>query len=231
MKSIPAGPHVTVNMAMSADGKITTHRRERVALGSAEDRYLMDVLRARADAVIIGAGTLRLDGWAIRVRNTEVRRKRVRQGRPTHPLNVALTSRLDIPPTAQFLTHPHTRKLIITSSLAPRARVRRFEKLAEIVVLPTRRIRPDDVLDALSRRGVRRVLVEGGGQINFSFFEAGLVDEIYITVTPRIIGGADAPTPVDGHGFLVENHIRLDLLSCRKRGDDVFLRYRIRGRR
>lgn len=223
----PTRPHVAINMAMSADGKITTFRRERFSLGSPADRRLMDVLRADSDAVIIGARTLRLDGWPIRVRDPRIRRSRVRSGRPPHPLNVVLTTRLDVPEDARLLNDPETEKLLVTTRLAPRARVERFRRLAEVHVLPAKRIRPVRVLDLLARRGVRRVVVEGGGELNFSFFRGGLVNEIYITVTPRIIGGASAPTPVDGEGFLRATHVRLELVSARRKGEEVFLRYRV----
>ncbi|MBP2681208.1 MAG: bifunctional deaminase-reductase-like protein [Candidatus Krumholzibacteriota bacterium] len=66
-----------------------------------------------------------------------------------------------------------------------------------------------------------------GGTLNYSFFEAGLVDEIYITVTPRILGGAKAPTPVDGRGFLKNTQVRLRLATLRRRGDEIFLKYTV----
>jgi len=220
-------PRVGVNMAMSADGKVSTYRRETFSLGSAWDRRLMDVLRARADAVVIGASTLRLDGWAIRVRDPEIRKRRAgRRGRP-HPLNVVVSTDAKLPAKCEFFTHPDTEKLVVTTRRAPPGRVARLRKIAEVVVLPGKMIRPADVLDLLSARGARRVLVEGGGTLNYSFFEAGLVDEIYITVTPRILGGAKAPTPVDGRGFLKNTQVRLRLATLRRRGDEIFLKYTV----
>lgn len=214
-------------MAMSADGKISSRRRESFSLGSAHDRELMDVLRARADAVVIGALTLRHDGWAIRVRTATVRAKRIARGQAPHPLNVVLSTALDLPQRCQFFAHAKTEKLVITTRQAPAARVRRFGRLAEVVVLPRRRIRAVDVVRTLEARGVKRLLVEGGGEVNFAFFKEGLVDELYLTVTPKIIGGARAPTPVDGAGFLEATHKRLTLVSSRRRGDEVFLKYRV----
>jgi len=213
-------------MAMSVDGKISTRRREKFSLGSKEDRRLMDVLRARADAVIVGARTVALDGWAIRVRDSEVRARRVASGRPPHPLNVVLTRALDLPSTKQFFTHDETQRLVVTTRAAGDARIRRFQKCAEVAVLPTKRIRAGRALKLMSERGIRRVLVEGGGELNYAFFEEGLVDEIYITVTPRIIGGAQAPTVVDGKGFLASSLSSLELVSSRRKDNEVFLRYR-----
>jgi 2,5-diamino-6-(ribosylamino)-4(3H)-pyrimidinone 5'-phosphate reductase len=220
-------PHVGINMAMSADGKVSTHRRETFSLGSPWDRYLMDILRAKADAVVIGARTLSLDGWAIRVRNGAVRDRRIRQSRTPHPLNVVVSTGLHIPARAEFFSCPDTEKLVITTRRAPKTRVVRFRRIAEVVVLPAKRIRPRDVLEVLADRGVRRILVEGGGTLNFSFLRDCLVDEVFLTVTPVIVGGDTAPTPVDGRGFLKDSLVRLKLVSSRRRGDEVFLKYRV----
>jgi 2,5-diamino-6-(ribosylamino)-4(3H)-pyrimidinone 5'-phosphate reductase len=229
MAKTSSRPHVSINVAVSADGKISTYRREKFSLGSKEDRHLMDVLRARADAVIVGSRTVALDGWAIRVRNADIRRKRVAKGRSPHPLNVVLTTRLDLPSKCQFFEHPRTEKLIVTTSLAPASRIRRFEKLAEVAVLPSKAIRPAKALEELRKRGCRNVLLEGGGELDFSFFKENLVDELYITITPRILGGRQAPTPADGAGFLKDKQLRLELVSCRRRGDEVFLKYSVKS--
>jgi 2,5-diamino-6-(ribosylamino)-4(3H)-pyrimidinone 5'-phosphate reductase len=221
----PRKPHVGVNMAMSADGKVSTYRRETFSLGSPRDRRLMDILRARADAVVIGARTLKLDGWAIRVRDRAIRKRRVEHGGRPHPLNVVVSTDANLPLKSEFFTHAETDKLVITTRRAPERRIRRLRKIAEVTVLPANRIGASDVLDVLAKRGARRVLVEGGGTLNFSFFRDGLVDEIYITVTPRILGGAGAPTPVDGKGFLKDTQIQLRLATVRRRGDEVFLKY------
>ena len=224
---MPKLPHVTINMAMSADGKISTCRRESFTLGTSEDRYQMDALRARADAVVIGSGTLAKDPWALRVRDPALRQGRRARRRDPHPLNVVLSSRLDLKTSAHFFTFRQTDKLVITTRQAPAARIKRIGRVAEVVVLPRRSITPLAVLGILAERGARRVLVEGGGRVNYSFFDANLVDEIYITVTPRILGGADAPTVVDGKGFVELSQRHLELVSAKRRGGEVFLRYRV----
>jgi len=230
MSKITDRPHVSINMAMSADGKVSTYRRETFSLGSEEDRYLMDVIRAKMDAVIVGAETLRRDGWAMHIRYPELQKKRIAKGKGLNPLNVVLSSDLNLKADREFFTRRDTKKLIITTRVAPPARLRGFGKLADVIALPRKRIRPGDVLDILWGRGCRRVLVEGGGTLNFSFFEAGLVDDLYVTVTPRILGGAGSPTVADGKGFLARSHPRLELVSSRRRGNEVFLKYRVVSR-
>ena len=211
-------------MAMSADGKISTYRRESFPLGTAEDRYQMDVLRSRADAVVIGSGTLAKDPWPLRVRDPGLRR---RSGRKGDPLNVVLSTRLELSTSSRFFRDKSTRRLIVTTRRATAVRIARVSRVAEVVVLPARSIGPRAVLSVLARRGARRVLVEGGGEVNYSFMKSGLVDEIYITVTPRILGGVEAPTVVDGRGFTRRSHVCLELVSARRRGQEVYLHYRV----
>ncbi len=220
-------PHVTVNMAMSLDGKITTYRREDIVLGSKHDRRLMDVLRAEAGAVIVGAGTVKHDGHPILMRHKDLLEKRISHGLAHHPINVVLSRKLDVPLTRPIFRHAGTEKIIFTTRAAPPERVKRFSKLVEVVVLPKRTLSPSDVLENLRQRRIKKVLLEGGGEVHFAFLEEGVVDDIYVTLTPRLIGGAAAPTILDGRGFLASNHLRLRLISSKRLGDELFLKYRV----
>jgi 2,5-diamino-6-(ribosylamino)-4(3H)-pyrimidinone 5'-phosphate reductase len=222
---VPGRPHVIVNMAISVDGRITTRRREQIALGTRHDRHLMDVLRARVDGVIVGAGTVRHDGYPVLVRDPNVRR-RTGAGRSPHPVNVVLSRGLDLPLNRPIFERGDIHRLIYTTRAAPAARRRRFEKVAEVVVLPTKGIAPSTVLRDLYARGMKRVLMEGGGELHFAFAREHVVDEIYVTVTPRLIGG-DAPSLLDGKGFLKKDHLKLKLVSTRRVDDELFLRYRV----
>jgi riboflavin-specific deaminase-like protein len=227
-RSLTSGK-VVVNMAVSVDGRITTRTRERVSLGSERDRRLMDELRTRADAVIVGAGTVRHDGYPIVIRYHDLRARRVSHGRAPHPVNIVLSRSLDLPPRSRFFASNETRRIIFTTKRAPKARVRAFERISEVVVLSGTSLSPRRVMAALARRGLRRVLLEGGGETHFAFAKAGLVGEVYVTVTPRLIGGKGAPSLLDGEGFLWKNHVRLRLVSVQRKGEEVFLHYRVVG--
>lgn len=217
--------HVIVNMAVSVDGRINTRRRERFALGSEHDRRLMDVLREDADAVLIGAGTVRHDGHPMLLRYPDLVARRVRRGRPPHPVNVVLSGDLDIP-TRPFFAGDKTARIVFTTRRAGAARVRRFERVAEVVVLPGKHPSPARVVAELRERGFKKLILEGGGEVHFAFAKAGLIDEWYVTVTPRLIGGRSAPSFLDGEGFLKKDHIELKLVSQRRIGDEIFLHYR-----
>jgi riboflavin-specific deaminase-like protein len=214
-------------MAVSVDGRITTRTREHVALGSERDRRLMDELRTRADAIVVGAGTIRHDGYPMRIRYQDLRERRAARRLPVHPVNVVLSRALDLPLKSKFFASKDTRRIVFTTNRAPAARVRRFSAVAEVVVLPGHTLAPERVLGELRKRGYRRVLLEGGGEVHFAFAKAGLVGEVYVTVTPRLIGGKHAPSLLDGAGFLWKDHVRLRLVSARRAGEEVFLRYRV----
>jgi 2,5-diamino-6-(ribosylamino)-4(3H)-pyrimidinone 5'-phosphate reductase len=226
-KKAPDRPHVSVNMAVSLDGKISTRKREQITLGTRHDRHLMDVLRARSDAVIVGAGTVRHDGYPVLVRDAVIRRRRVATGRAPHPVNVVLSTALDMPIGRPIFERDGIRRIIYTTTAAPESRIRRFGRVAEVVVLRTRSVAPRAVLRDLSGRGMKRVLMEGGGELHFAFAKEHLVDEVYVTLTPRLIGG-DAPSLLDGRGFLKKDHLKLKLVSTRRVEDELFLHYRVR---
>jgi len=212
-------------MAMSLDGKISTHRREDISLGSEHDRRLMDELRADADAVIVGSGTVAHDGFPILMRYDDLKARRVDRGWPPHPINVTMSRALNLPSTRPFFQHPDTDKIVFTTRAAPASRVKRFSRLADVVVLPGRTLFPTTVLENLRQRGIESVLLEGGGEVHFAFAKEGVIDEVYITITPRLIGGATAPTVLDGKGFLAADHLELRLLSTKRVGDELYLKY------
>ena len=182
-------PHVSVNMAMSLDGRISTRKHERITLGSRHDRRLMDVLRAESDAVIVGAGTLRHDGFPILVRSDDVRSRRVAKGRPPHPVNVIMSRSLVLPTNRPFFQRTDTERLVYTTQLASATRVRRLQRLAEVVMLRRKTLSPTVVLADLYDRGARKVLLEGGGEIHYAFLADGAVDDIYIAPYNNIEAG------------------------------------------
>jgi len=217
--------HIIVNMAVSVDGRINSRTRERFALGSEHDRRLMDVLRERADAVIIGSGTVRHDGHPMLLRYPDLVAKRTRRGEAAHPVNVVLSGDLDLP-LKRFFAGDATKRIIFTTRRATAARIRKFQRVAEVVVLPGKHPSAPRVVEELHKRGLKRLILEGGGEVHFPFAKAGLVDEWYITITPRLIGGRNAPSFLDGEGFVKKNHIELKLVSLRRVKDELFLRYR-----
>lgn len=223
-------PYVVLNMASSLDGKITTRKREVFSLGSAEDRALMNELRAGADAVLIGAGTLLDEDPPLLVSDPILQARRGRERGAPHPLNVLVSASLDLDPAvSRFFNCASTERLVFTTKSAPGERARAAAQRADVCVVPQGsrgRVDLDAMLAELSRRGIEHLLLEGGGTLNFSMLKAGFIDEICLTLCPLIIGGQSAPTTFEVAGFLRASMRRLELSTSRiSEAGEVFLRY------
>ncbi|MCB9765861.1 MAG: RibD family protein [Alphaproteobacteria bacterium] len=229
-------PHVFMNMATSLDGKITTFEHLKVRIGSAEDRRRMELLRKRADAVIIGKGTLVTDDPPLLIRDPQIAAAREAERGAPHPLNVALSSRLDFDVAgARFLHQNPAPVLVLTTEAAPAAARAAVAAVAEVEVVeatPDGRVDMRAALAALAARGVTQLLLEGGGGLNFSMLELGLVDEIFLTLCPYIIGGVTSPSMVDGRGFTKDAVRKLTLQSVTPHDSgELFLHYAVEQER
>jgi riboflavin-specific deaminase-like protein len=217
--------HVLLNAAVSADGKLAPASRRRVRLGSPRDLARMDRIRASCDAILIGAGTLRSEDPPLQVRSPALLRARRREGRDHLLTNIVLSRGLDLPYASRFFRDPAVPRIIAAPATAARRKVLRAGDHAEVLLAGTAGVDPRRLLALLARRGIRRLVVEGGGEIYGLFLRARLVDEIHLTVCPLLLGGGTAPTLFDGEGFDGPPFPALRLDLCRREGDEVYLRY------
>ena len=223
-------PFVLVNVAMSLDGKIDTAARAGASISSAADKARVDRLRAGVDAVLVGGRTLLDEDPKLTVKSLALREERKALGQPENPAKVGLASVADLAPAGEFMTAGPARRLIYTTARTAPGQVARLREAgAEVFLLDGERPDPAAVLESLHGLGIRRLLVEGGGTILAEFFRLGLVDEVSVYVAARIFGGASAPTPADGPGFILEQAPHLQLLSAEKFDSEggVLLQYTI----
>ncbi len=209
-------PWVGLNMVTSLDGRAqrsgTTDE-----IGDRADRRLMRLLRVGADAVAIGVGTLRsVGGWTDVP--ADLAAARVAAGRPPQPLGVVIGGTEPIPTEGRWFNTEQPR-LVVVGVDGPT-----YVPGAEVLVAPTFHPEPVWLLGALHERGIRSVLLEGGPTVNARFHAAGLIDELFWTVGPWLLGGEGlpmiAPQPPD------QSPRPADLVSVHRHEDELFLRYR-----
>jgi 2,5-diamino-6-(ribosylamino)-4(3H)-pyrimidinone 5'-phosphate reductase len=216
--------NIVVNAAMSADGKLSSRRREQIAISGSEDFERVDALRADSDAVMVGVGTVLADDPHLTLGDaTSAARKK--RGDLPYPTRVVADSRARTPLDARILDNTAQTTLIV-SEAAPTERVERLkERGAAIITVGTERVDLSEGLSKLDSE-TNQLMVEGGGELIFSLFDAQLVDELSVFVGPTIIGGREAPTLADGKGF-VEGFPKLSLESIERLDEGALLRWRV----
>ena len=204
-------PRVTVNCAMTADGKLAGRRRRQVAISSPEDLARVKQLRRISDAIMVGVGTVLSDDPHLTVKDS------IEQS----PIRVVLDSSGRTPDHAKVLDG-RVRTIMVTNEECEKS----WEN-AETIRVGKGRVDLDALLDLLGEMGVETLLVEGGGELLWSFFKGGLVDRYSVFVGSKILWGRTAPTPVDGEGFDDKDLLNMELVQCRRLGDGIHLVYEV----
>jgi riboflavin-specific deaminase-like protein len=222
-------PFVFVNMAMTADGKIATANRAMSSFGSARDRENLLKLRATADAVMAGAHTV--DSAAINLGPgpARFRRLRLKNGLAGYNVRVIVSGSGSLDPKAEVFKHRFSPIIILTTRRASKAKLLRLQAVAdEVKICGRRETNFRAALRWLRKKwDVKRLLCEGGGELNDALFRAGLVDELHLTFCSQIIGGRNAPTIADGVGFRrLANALPLQITSFKHIGNEVFAVFR-----
>jgi 2,5-diamino-6-(ribosylamino)-4(3H)-pyrimidinone 5'-phosphate reductase len=223
-------PFVFLNAAMTADGKLATANRALSSFSSKRDRTHMLELRATADAVMSGARTVDLNPINLGPGPARFRRLRVKRGLAEYNLRVVVSGRGTVNPDAELFKGKFSPVIVLTTERAGKARLKRLRAVAdEVKILGRREIDFRRALTWLARKwSVKRLVCEGGGEINDALFRAGVVDELHLTVCPKIFGGRGAPTIADGAGVpRLTQATRLKLKSARRYGKELFLVYSV----
>lgn len=217
---------VSINMAMSMDGKIATKARGPMKLGSAYDSRRMSEIRALHDAVINGSSTFKAYPKPLHVVGADLLRERRARGQSVQPISAVVSSRLYMPRRTPWEKEKETERWVFCGREASLARIRSLEK-SGVRVVKTKGARPSpkEILAAFEAAGVKRVLLEGGGEFNASFVQLDLVDRIHLTLTPLVIGGKEAPTWCEGVGFSLGKFPKFRLAEVHREGDELYLTY------
>src|SRR5262245_48038704 len=226
-------PFVYINVAMTADGKLAPANRQFVPFGSKRDRELLLELRARADAVMSGARTVDASPVNLGPGPARYRQFRLKRGLAEYNLRVIVSGAATINPRAEIFKRRFSPIIILTTQRASRRRLARLRQLAdEVKICGQQEIDFTEAFRWLRKRwNVKRLLCEGGGEVNGALFRADLVDEVYVTICPLIFGGRAAPTLADGDGAdVLADTTQLELKSLKRVGAEMYLVYRVKNK-
>lgn len=216
-------PYVLLSAAVSLDGYLDDTGPERLLLSGPADFDRVDAVRASVDAILVGAGTIRADNPRLLVNSPQRRAARVAAGVPEYPLKVTVSGTGELDPDARFWHTGGEKVLYTTEAGARRARERGLESAAADVVALGAGIDWRRLLSHLYEvRGVRRLMVEGGGQIHTQLLREGLADELQLVLAPLFVGEESAPR-LFGPGPYQGGRLRL--VETRPVGDVVLMRY------
>lgn len=222
-------PYTLLSCCMSLDGYLDSASHGRLQLSNAADFDLVDGERAASDAIFVGAATIRYDNPRLLVRSTRRRADRVSQGRPASPVKVTVTRAGDLDPRAEFFVNGDGEKLVYCARGAL-ARTRARLNGVATVLDAGEPVELQRVSEDLHARGVRRLMVEGGGTVHTQMLTAGLADELQLVVAPFFVGEAGAPRFV-GDGLFPWSVTRRAILAEVRQIDDVaLLRYALSSR-
>jgi 2,5-diamino-6-(ribosylamino)-4(3H)-pyrimidinone 5'-phosphate reductase len=216
-----ARPYVIINTVSSVDGR-TAMEGKASGIGSTTDRRTMRTLRSKADAVMVGAGTLRAEKLSLGLDPTE--------GTP-QPLAIIVTDTGEVPLEEHLIVEGDQEVLILLSDAAPERVVERMRTLAPVLRVPADSTGAVDLEKALlalgAENGVEFLVVEGGPSLNHAMISHHLVDELFLTVAPELLGGTvdQTLTLLRGPTLATRDRPTLDLVSIHLSGAELFLRY------
>jgi len=214
-------PFLYLNMVASADGRASVEGRT-AGLGSEPDTLLLTELRALAEAVLIGTGTIRAEGYGRLVRNAERVARREAAGLAPTPTAVLISRSFDVPWGAPLFAAADQPVILYTGADGAPPQV-----AAPLEVVRLEDPAPPAMMADLRSRGIRSLLCEGGPTLNSALLEAGVVDELFLTLSPQLAGEPGAPRIVEGMGL--PQPVPLTLEWVLRHEDEVYLRYGVRA--
>jgi 5-amino-6-(5-phosphoribosylamino)uracil reductase len=222
-------PYTLLSCSMSIDGYLDSATDERLLLSNDADLDRVDAVRATCDAIFVGAATIRNDNPRLLVRGQDRRDSRVARGLQPSPTKVTVTCRAKLDPCADFFTTGDAEKLVYCATATVEEARDRLSPVATVIdagePVDLRRVSED-----LHDRGVRRLMVEGGGTVHTQFLAGDLADELQLVVAPFFVGSSQARRFVDDARFPWNPDRRATLVEACPIGDVVLLRYALSSR-
>ena len=222
-------PYTILSCGMSLDGYLDAADNERLVLSNEADLERVDAVRAECDAILVGAATVRNDNPRLLVRSRALREQRRARGLGETPMKVTITGQADLNACNSFFATGDSDKLVYCASRAVPAARQRLGAVATVID-GGQPVDLSQMVQDLFDRGVRRLMVEGGGRIHTQFLTADLADELHLVIAPFFVGNSRAHRFVGDGTFPWNPSRRANLAETRQIGDVVLLRYALSSR-
>ncbi len=215
-------PYVISNVGMSLDGKLATVNNDS-RISCEEDLIRVHKIRANVDGIMVGIGTVLKDDPRLTVHKIKSDK---------NPVRMVVDSKLRIPLNARVL-NKEAKTIIATTEDSNEEKEKKIKILEDMGVEVVRcgrgKVDLKKLMEILYEKGIKSILLEGGGTLNWGMFKEGLVDEVSVYIAPKIFGGKDAPTYVDGEGFkTVDECVKLELKNFYKLGEGIVLEFKVK---
>ncbi|NVM97529.1 pyrimidine reductase family protein [Arthrobacter sp. SDTb3-6] len=223
--AVPSGrSRVSFNFVASVDGAATVEGRSG-KLGNPDDQHLFQLMRRTADVILVGAQTVRTEGYGGELLSAEARQWRLGHGLPERPPLAVVSGSLNLDPALEVFTNAPVRPLVVTLASAPADRREALGRMADVVLAGERTLDVGTLVAELGRRGLHRIHSEGGPTLLGTFHAAGQVDELSVTVSPLLVGGLAKRIADVLPGTPAVSPQGLELAHILKSGSMLFLRY------
>ena len=211
-------PKVTLSAAITLDGKIGQNNKH-IVLSSKADKIRVHKLRSKSDAILVGKNTVEQDDPLLTVRYAKGK----------NPIRIILDSRGTIKNNSRIIkTCKRVPTIIVTSEIISKSNLNRLRKLPiDVIICGKNQVNITKLLSILSKKGVKTILLEGGGTLNRSFLKKNLIDEMVIALTPYVLGSENTISLFEGIAFpSLKTKLPLKLKKVQKTGNEVILNYK-----
>ncbi|ACX73072.1 2,5-diamino-6-hydroxy-4-(5-phosphoribosylamino)pyrimidine 1-reductase [Methanocaldococcus vulcanius M7] len=214
-------PYVISNVGITLDGKLATVNNDS-RISCEEDLIRVHKIRAKVDGIMVGIGTVLKDDPRLTVHKIKSDR---------NPVRIVVDSKLRVPLNARVL-NSDAKTIIATTEDLDEEKQKKIKILKErgidIVMCGEEKVDLRKLMNVLYKKGIKTILLEGGGTLNWGMFKEGLVDEVSVYIAPKIFGGKNAPTYVDGEGFKSEEEsVKLELKNFYRLGEGIVLEFKV----
>ncbi|WP_423791938.1 2,5-diamino-6-(ribosylamino)-4(3H)-pyrimidinone 5'-phosphate reductase [Methanocaldococcus indicus] len=212
-------PYVISNVGMSLDGKLATVGGDS-RISCEEDLIRVHKIREKVDGIMVGIGTVLKDNPRLTVHKIKSNK---------NPVRIVVDSKLRIPLNARVL-NKEAKTIIATTEKADKEKLKELSKIenVEVIICGKEKVDLKKLMEELYKRGIKSILLEGGGTLNWGMFKEGLVDEVSVYIAPMIFGGK-AVSYVDGEGFkTVDEAVKLELKNFYRLGEGIVLEFKVK---